>query len=777
MLLLAEVRVTRQQQNALLRRAHSLGYSLIFSDPPPASPTFTLAPGGVAIGAKHPHSLRRIRPACLEQWFLQGRVVVGLFVSSSFSCICVSVYCFAESHPKRAANEALIVDIFHWTSKLSHAVIVGGDFNMGAMGCGPLALAHTWGLMRIGDNSPTTRGKTGGVSRGEPIDHVYINVKMRDHAFTGGVNHDRYLSDHFPLDCQFTIKTTPTVVTRWPRPMKLPLQRQHDPIWSGESPSYTEWASKATRWLAEAFEVPCVSKLVVHSDILRIPPPPIEPAYQTILAAQRAVAHIRKTRVVTYHQGASLRRKLLALGITSQNLEEADMKIQDALKSYMDNSQQEAIAEWRKRVHTWSIQQKDIFKFLRNQPPAKAAMIMLPTGPTTDPQSMCRALHEYWTKVETWPEGYSEAQALECLEDEYSIFVPNQPVSLAVTLQQLMKNIKRARSSSPGLDGWSLHELRQLPKQAIEDVLKLWHDDKLHCGTSTINMYRRVPVQKGDETLATPDQFRPIDVFPLIVRIISTTATESLQGWKRLVLHPGQYASCGGTLAATSRIATNMEHVIRRTKPIYALTLDYSKLFNMISPRLAEEVLWFMGLDRWSCQKISLPLQRASGIWRLPFSASSPPQPRNRGLPQGMSGSVLLAEAFISALLWKVCKAVPIEVVGYVDDISLISTSPVDFRVAIGLVQKFGEHFALKVNAGKTSLWGTDKETLQDVSRETGFVVTTDVTVLGAQWNTSGSYSSYEKETQRINEIVKRLKRMSFLPAALHVKIQAASTG
>ena len=53
-------------------------------------------------------------------------------------------------------------------------------------GAAPLTLAHMWGLTRVEDDSPTTRGRTGGLSKGKPIDHAFINARMRDCAFWGG---------------------------------------------------------------------------------------------------------------------------------------------------------------------------------------------------------------------------------------------------------------------------------------------------------------------------------------------------------------------------------------------------------------------------------------------------------------------------------------------------------------------------------------------------------------------------------------------------------------
>ena len=118
----------------------------------------------------------------------------------------------------------------------------------------------------------------------------------------------------------------------------------------------------------------------------------------------------------------------------------------------------------------------------------------------------------------------------------------------------------------------------------------------LHNASTTINMYRRVSVEKGENTIPTPDQFGPIDVFPLMARMLSTPATRTIEGWKRAMTHRGQYASKGGTIQATTRLAIKCEQVVRKTLPTYSLTIDFSKLFNMISPAVAVKACALMGL-------------------------------------------------------------------------------------------------------------------------------------------------------------------------------------
>ena len=89
-------------------------------------------------------------------------------------------------------------------------------------------------------------------------------------------------------------------------------------------------------------------------------------------------------------------------------------------------------------------------------------------------------------------------------------------------------------------------------------------------------------------------------------------------------MHPTQYSARGGTLQACVRINYYAECVARRAKPIFAVSIDYEKLFNTISPEIALEVMVAMGLDRQAAASIANPILASRGTWRLPFLGSCP---------------------------------------------------------------------------------------------------------------------------------------------------------
>ena len=79
-------------------------------------------------------------------------------------------------------------------------------------------------------------------------------------------------------------------------------------------------------------------------------------------------------------------------------------------------------------------------------------------------------------------------------------------------------------------------------------------------------MFRRVPLERGSESMPGVGDWRPIDVFSLLFRVVSSVQVDSPWAWKQCILHPGQYASRRGAVAAMPRIGHFAEAVLHKKK-------------------------------------------------------------------------------------------------------------------------------------------------------------------------------------------------------------------
>ena len=163
-----------------------------------------------------------------------------------------------------------------------------------------------------------------------------------------------------------------------------------------------------------------------------------------------------------------------------------------------------------------------------------------------------------------------------------------------------------------------------------------------------MSLVKRVPIDKHDG-LCSPKEVHPIDLFSVILRVVSSATYVLARPWACAVLHPSQFATQGGAIVAASKIALRTELTLLRAIPTCAVVSDFAKMFNSMSVEVATESARYMGLGERMCEMLALPLKVSSFVWKLPFGAKPVEFSNERGLPQGMAGSVLLAECSICA--------------------------------------------------------------------------------------------------------------------------------
>ena len=142
-----------------------------------------------------------------------------------------------------------------------------------------------------------------------------------------------------------------------------------------------------------------------------------------------------------------------------------------------------------------------------------------------------------------------------------------------------------------------------------------------------------------------------------------------------------------------------------------------------------------MGLEPESARRMIEPIIQSKLIWRLPHNAVVPQVHNSRGIPQGLSASVLLAEAFLGLLCWKISYIPGMEVIAYIDDVNCVATTRHSLERAIEIVMEYEAAFRLTVAAHKSKLWGTDWVGLSEIAGGTGFSVDRSFVILGATWH------------------------------------------
>ena len=723
--------------------------------PPPPSPTFSVSPGGLCAIAKSPWKTRKLHVASLSKWESMGRILV-LQVAHTVPLLAIVIYGFPCSHSLNATNDVMFAECFHWVSGQNQLAIVVGDFNESVDTSSVIALCNQWKLWRVSGTAPTTKGKNRPLARSAAIDHAFCNSKALDLGFFMDVDYGFSCSDRYPITGRIFLPVASyPLVWCWPAPSKPCLNKKPAVTWGPSSPtSLTEWSTKASRWVSEAFGLPS-QRHVDHR-------------YQAIAVAMRSLESNLRARSPTIHMKASARRKMIACGVVCEDPEEALKELQDKLQDLVEADKRKALADWRVKVKTWHKTSAELFRYLRNAEPSKACLVIKDGAPIADAPLLHKALNQYWSQIESWPSPDSLTTVIEMLVDHYAIFIPRHEAQVTLTPDALHKRVREAKQS----------ELKTLPHEAWTDLVCVLLNCPEVVPAALMMMFRRVPIGKGDNDLPTVKDWRPIDVYSMVMRTVSSVLVGSLKIWKMHVLHPTQYACSLGAIYAMQRVGLVSEKVLHNGPKVWCASVDFSKLFNMISCDVASRAAQLMGLDPRSCELLSLPIKSSMGYWRLPLHEVGPMIKIARGLPQGLSASVLYAEVFTSLFLWRLSTTTDVESVAYVEHITLIATSPESLNTALRQLMGFEATFCLDVSLLKTHLWGSQLPSLVGIAESWGFSVKESVEVLGHEWALyPTSKCRHEKGLKRLDRALDRLQRLSHLLAPLTVKSHAILAG
>ena len=199
-------------------------------------------------------------------------------------------------------------------------------------------------------------------------------------------------------------------------------------------------------------------------------------------------------------------------------------------------------------------------------------------------------------------------------------------------------------------------------------------------------------------------------------------------------------------------------------------------MFNSLSSEVGTQASRVMGLSSRLADMLEAPFRAASYVWRLRFGRMPTVMHYQRGLPQGMAGSVLLAECAIAPLIWRVHHALGGKMgtltVAYVDDINFVVSAESDLERLVKLLWDYTGHFGLELSMTKTRIWSSSEDAAGRLSEKFGFPATNVLEALGVQWPTlKSALPTFPKEMKRVREADRRLTRIRNMPVPLSTKV------
>ena len=170
---------------------------------------------------RRPLSLRPLRFPDLHEWTHLGRLIVGTLPFRQTQLVIACIYGFPVSHLRHSDNEALYRQVFTCLAKLRQPALLVGDFNEVEARSDVLCSVFRMGFWRVNSCKSTTRDKNGDIAQNHAIDHVYANHQCFDLGIKGDVDYSRWLSDHFPILCSFSVPSSFPLCWSLPRPLRL----------------------------------------------------------------------------------------------------------------------------------------------------------------------------------------------------------------------------------------------------------------------------------------------------------------------------------------------------------------------------------------------------------------------------------------------------------------------------------------------------------------------------------------------------------------------------
>ena len=513
----------------------------------------------------------------------------------------------------------------------------------------------------------------------EALDHMIANPKALDFQPSTGLNLTRSMSDHYALLLAFDSPPPSLLAWHWPTPTPLPSSPPlPTPPLPCKASGLQEWSRVATSCLEHMYSCKIPSRDRLTCDLTMFKKPMVDQKLHALYKARQALQHHIATKRPNRSLTMSLSRRLLALDppLPIGDFELVDLRdrLDVRLKEYSDAMSLASLGEWKKVACTWRKMSPKLFSYMRNLVPTQACVVRLGCEVTSCPKTMALAFHEFGGGIQRWSDPGKFEKALDDLEDRYFLTLPNSHFELTVTGASLSYHAKSASKSSPGLDAWTSQQVEALPiacwNLLAEVICGDWCSNR-----SLLGWFRRIPISKVSDEPPLPSQVRPIDIFSQVVRIVSSAQVQVLKGWMRQVLSPSQHATIGGISQAVGRLAFATEACASGFRPTFAVAVDFQKMFNTLSPRVAHFVSRALGLADSSATALFSPLFHTCGVWRLPFHHPSPLFRLEKGIPQGLATSVAAAEMIICTLLSRSAWIDGVESVAYMDDLHFITGS------------------------------------------------------------------------------------------------------
>eukprot|EP00971_Amphidinium_carterae_P301987 5999702-Amphidinium_carterae.1 len=456
-------------------------------------------------------------------------------------------------------------------------------------------------------------------------------------------------------------------------------------------------------------------------------------------------------------------------------------ELKTRVHSEREERRRDQLKEWRTKMAS----REHAVRYIKGDQFKQLAFVQHPTSGEIvyDLHDADALLTDFWTKVALPKRTTMESVdgEMERLVDD--LFPPTEmksdAMSFTVTaLRDRIHGLKNKSASGPG--GWHPSDVKQLPSQALTELLHLFHTCLKQRNTPAAwkQVYITYLQKKNDWA---PQHLRPISVAPLLWRLLSGLVARRLSG----IVEPAlERCQCGGrpgmgTGGAIARLKAALDTARRHGRELHILQLDVEKCFNNLSVPCGLSILQRIGVGEDVVGLLRKHLSETEMRNRFVAGQLGKGWKPPRGLPQGDPMSVALANLILSLIVRKVGLGGPkgkVDAVMYLDDLVLWADNKKDLQTMMTRILHRLDQLGLTLNDSKCVYCSTVKDDSYTLPAGTVLQAAPTIDMLGCDvvaFDTDGSNDG--RVVDRSKKAVARLQRIAHIPGDMRYRADLAA--
>ena len=277
------------------------------------------------------------------------------------------------------------------------------------------------------------------------------------------------------------------------------------------------------------------------------------------------------------------------------------------LESFLRQEKIARLQKWRQHIRS---DPKAAAKWVRREHHVPVTSVYEDTfeqgRPSSNNQKSLEAIRKFWEGI--WHRQGPDLDRATQAWQQHMPAEPEQPWN-DITPQELQIQAAQQRGKAPGPDGWSGDELSFWPAQAwivFAALTNRWLNRE-----ETPNVWasvRQVHIQKPEAVLRSDGalhakHLRPIAIQCILWRIIASswTCRSDTRQWVQRWAHPSAQGGVAGRSVGQA-IDILLQEFAKKDKVL--VSLDYSKCFDHVDPKIGIRCLVHLGCPRQNCRPV-----------------------------------------------------------------------------------------------------------------------------------------------------------------------------